>query len=482
MASPSSRSFGKTPTDQPTMTEPDRPNLSLGQPPGSLKARTGPIPGCWLSALVALQAAILVCLVVLLLRPTAPATSARAPQAAAGPDDLRAAALEMEERGLDLQAARAWQRYLEATPDASDRAEVFYKIGGLFFEAEEYAEAAAALVRSEMAAEGNEDLKRKIGPKLIQCLRRMGRYGEVGRELSRQVEAGGRQTGKGKVLATLAGEELTEADLDRMIERRVDRILAVQGVPGSEAARQAVLRQFNSPQARRQILQELLQAELFCRRARELDLDRQEDFLQARRQLEEDLLASRFLARELQKIRPTEVDLQSYYKANADRYQEPESAEVRLIDLADEEDPAALSAKIESADDFRKLARERGSPEAPGEEAPPPRVVVRGRFDPLLGDVEPLFALSPGEWTKEPHASGDRAYLVLVEKKTPARTPQLEEVRPRVEADYARIKQQELTEELFRDLLTRYQVRILAPDAKDEENESEKPAEEKEAS
>ena len=458
------------------MTEQDRPNLSLGQPPGTLKARTGPIPGRWLWAFVALQAVILLCLGVLLVRPIAPATSARASQAAADPDDLRATALELEERGLDAQAARAWQSYLEADPDASDQAEVFYRIGGLYLQADESDEAAAALVRAKMGAEGDEDLKRKIGPKLVECLRRLGRYGEVGRELSRQVEAGGEERGKGKVLATLAGEELTEADLDRMIERRVDRVLAMQGNPQDEAARQAILRQFASPQARRQILQELLQTELFCRRARELELDREDDFLQARRQLEQDLLASRFLAGELERIRPTEVDLQSYYKANADRYQESESAEVRTIALDGEEDAAGLWAEIKSADDFRTLAAQRGSTEAPGSEAPPPRVVVRGRFDPLLGDVEPLFALGEGGWTKEPQVNRDQRFLVLVEKKTPARTPPFEEVRPRVEADYARIKQQELTEELFGDLLTRYEVRILAPHAEDEDKESAKPA------
>jgi peptidyl-prolyl cis-trans isomerase C len=457
------------------MTEPDRPNLTLGQPPGSLKARTGPIPRRWLWAFVALQTVMLLCLIGLLMRPTAPAASARASQAAADSADLRATALELEERGLDAQAARAWQSCLEADPDASDRAEIFYRIGGLYLEADEFVEAAAALVRSEMAAAGDDDLQRKIGPKLIECLRRLGRFGEVGRELSRQVEAGGEETGEGTVLATLAGEELTEADLDRMIERRVDRILAMQGVPGDEAARQAVLRQFNSPQARRQILQELLQTELFCRRARDLKLDREEDFLQARRQLEQDLLASRFLAGQLEKIRPTDVDLQSYYKANPDRYQEPESAEVRTMALDGEEDAAALLAKVSSADDFRKLAAKRGSTVAAPGESPPPRVVVRGRFDPLLGDVEPVFALGEGEWANEEHVNGGQKYLVLVEKKTPARIPPFAEVRPRVEADYARIKQQELTEELFRDLLTRYEVRIVPPD--DQDKEPAKPAE-----
>jgi len=402
------------------------------------------------------------------MRPAAPGRSPSQAPTSADPDDLKTTAIELEERSLEAQAARAWRAYLEAEPETSERAEILYRIGTLYMAAEQFDEAAAALVQSELAAGSEPGLKSKIGPKLVECLRRLGRYGEVGRELSRQVEAGADQVAKGNVLATLAGEPLTEADVDRMIERQVDRLLAVQGTPQDEAARQAVLRQFSNAQARRQMLQELLQTELFCRRARELKLDQEDEFLQARQHLEQSLLASRFLARQLEKIRPTDVDLQSYYKANQDRYREPESAEVRLIELGAEEDVAALLETIKSADDFRKLASERRSPDAPDGEAPPPRAIQRGRVDPLLGDVEKLFELSEGQWTTEPHVNGDQKHLVLVEKKTPARVPPLSEVRRRVEADYSQIKRQELTEQLFRDLLTRYDVRIMPPGGDDE--------------
>ncbi len=458
------------------MTGPDQPKLTLGQPPGQLKNKRSPVPKGWLWLLLLLQAVVIGCLIVLLTRPGGRAASAPGRPASAGAEQLRTAALELEERSLDAQAARAWQDYLDADPQTADRAEVLYRIGRLYMQADEFGEAAAALVRSELAAEGDRELAAKIGPRLVECLRRLGRYGEVGRELSRRVEAGADDTGKGNVLASLAGEELTDADLDRMIEARVDQMLAMQGA-ADEAARQAVLRQFSSPEARRQILQELLQTELFCRRARELKLDQEETFLQARQQMEQDLLASRFLSRQLERIRPTDVDLESYYTANRDRYKEPEAAEVRLITLGPEEDPAGLLAAITSADDFRKLAAERPSPGTSAGQSPPPRRLVRGRYDPLLGDVEAIFELSEGQWTKEPQKAGDQKHLALVEKKTPARTPPLAEVKGRVRADYMTVKQQELTEQLFRDLLTRYDVRIMPPG--DEEQESTDEDEEK---
>ena len=35
-----------------------------------------------------------------------------------------------------------------------------------------------------------DSLRAKVGAKIVECLRRLGNYGEVGRELSRQVEVG----------------------------------------------------------------------------------------------------------------------------------------------------------------------------------------------------------------------------------------------------------------------------------------------------
>jgi len=465
------------------MTDPDRPTLSLGQPPGNLKNRTGPIPRLWLWVFLTLHVVLLGCLVMLVLRPVAQGGSAPAASGPADIEQLRESARQLEERSLYAQAARAWEVYLQSDPATPERAEILYRVGSLYIDAEQFDEAAAALVRSEVAAEDDTELEAKIGPKLVDCQRRLGRYGEVGRELSRQVEAGADAADRPKVLATLAGEELTEADLDRMIQRQVDRVLALQGGPGDVSARQAILRQFSSPEARQRMLQELLQTELFCRRARELKLDREEEFLDGRRHLEESLLAGRFMSSELEKIRPTEVDVQSYYKGNQERYQEPESIEVRSIELGEMEGTVPLLDKIKSPDGFRKLAAKRPSPGAPATAAEradaPPRTIDRGRLDPLLGDVEALFDLSEGEWTKDPHVHNDKEHLVLVEKKNPVRIPPLAEVRERVEADYVRVKQQELAEQLFRDLLARYDVRIMPPaegsDEPTEPNQEEAP-------
>ena len=83
---------------------------------------------------------------------------------------------------------------------------MLYRVGGLLMDAEDFSGAVTALVEAEQLVSDDDELKSKLGPKIVECLRRLGRYGEVGRELSRQVEVGSGDTAQGNVLATLAGE------------------------------------------------------------------------------------------------------------------------------------------------------------------------------------------------------------------------------------------------------------------------------------
>jgi tetratricopeptide (TPR) repeat protein len=452
------------------MTDHDRPNLALGQPPGELKHRLRPLPPARGPSATATRAAALAALIAIWLRPAGPAASSSPAATAQGGEHLRQIALGLEERGLSAQAARAWQDVLAVAPDAPDRAEILYRAGRLCFDAGSYDEAAAVLVRAEMAAGDDRQLRTQIGRKLVDALRRGGRYGEVGRELSRQVELGGGSPGRGKVLATLAGEELTESDLDRMVERRVDDMLQMQGASDNAAARDALLKQLAEPAVRHEMLQELIQTELFARRARELKLDQQEDFLRARDAMAESLLAGRFLADRLAGIQPTLVDLESYYKANHEKYLQPAEIEAVLIGLVEGEDHSPLLDQIASAEDFRKLAAEHQAEAAP-------RRIVRGRPDPLLGTADELFELAEGEWTKTPLVHNGQRWLALVDRKTAERTPPLEEVLDRIRADYVARKQAERAQELLADLMSRYDVQIIPPGEKEPEPASNKNAE-----
>jgi len=438
----------------------NRPKLNLGDPPGRLRQAAGGVSRGWLCVLLLVQLATLGVLVaVVSQRGPRAAVSGGEPAAASGADQ-RTLALELENRSLYGPAAEAWEDYLRGTPQAADRAEVWFRVGRLFMQADQFERAAAALLRCEQAAEDSPELRRKVGPEMVTCLRRLGLYGEVGRELSRRVEAGAENVKQGQVLATLAGEPLTEADLDRLIERRVDQMLAMQGAAGNEAVRQQLLGQFARPEMRQQLFQELLQTELFTRRARELGLDKDPEYVAARQALEDNLLAARFQMRELAKIQPTDVDLEALYKANETEYRAPEQLTAWIEELKPDDKAAEILAGVKSADDFRQWLKKHRGETPPGGAEPTPEALVRGIPDPRLGSTDALFNLEPGQWTKEPVVHEQRQFLVLVEAKSPARTPPLDEIRDRVRADYVARKREELSRRLADELMQRYQVKL----------------------
>jgi len=315
------------------------PRLELGSPPGRLKRAEKPQGRGLLVLVVILQLALL--LLVLFGTPF----RGPSPADAADPDRLRAVALDLEDRGLLVESAIQWEAYLEAAPGAPDRAQVFYRAGTLLLKARAFEKAAAAFIRAERSPGCDTELKAKIGPRMVECLRGAGLHGEVGRELARRTSAGDEDEGRGRILATFAGESFTEADLDRLIAFRVDRILGLQGVAGSGARRAELLAQMSEPKVREQVFMEILRMELLSRRARELKLDQSDGFQKALALAEQELLAAMLYEEELGAIKAAPVDVEAFFNANRDDYRDEETGEIPAFEEAAERAAADYTAR-----------------------------------------------------------------------------------------------------------------------------------------
>lgn len=299
----------------------DQPQLDLGKPVGKLARASRPPGRGLLLVVVVLQIALLV---FLLVKPAAIATKGVAPDG----ETLRAVALDLEDRGLYKEAADQWGDYVGAIPTGQEEARVLYHMGDLFFKARLFEKAATAWIRAERSSGCDDALKEKIGPRMVDCLRQIGLVGEVSRELARRTAAVGGASGSAPVLATFAGESLTDADLDRLIGFRVDRMLALQGAAGDASMRQALLGQMSDPKVRQQIFNEIMRTELLSRRARELDLGDGGEFKNALALAEQELLAAMLLEQELGKVSSTPVDVEAYFNAHEEDYKDGSSGEI----------------------------------------------------------------------------------------------------------------------------------------------------------
>ncbi|MEQ8768716.1 MAG: peptidylprolyl isomerase [Planctomycetota bacterium] len=436
------------------MTE-TSPKLEIGPAPESLRkerAKRSPASLLWV---ILLQLAVLALLIALWLRPADTPVSESA-------QEWRRTAQALEDRRLNKEAAAAWRQYQALAPGDDGRAAIWYRIGELHRKAEEWGLAASAFLQAEVGLPESSELRPKIGQAMVECLRRAGRTGEVGRELTRRV--GGPEDQGEAVVARIGGEPLTEADLDRLIEEDFDRRYGLGGQVPTREEREAWLRRFEDPEARGAFLREWLQTELFARRALELDLDRDEAFERWQSHLEKQLLAGRFVDRELRAAQPTRPDLEAFYQQRLDRYGEPETLEVTLFELRSGEAAEEVLVSIDSADAFRIAARERAKT-LEREEGWGRTSVVRDAVHPLLGRTgQRLFELTPGDWATEPLEDGGRRYLALIEDHRPAGPLPFERVEAQVRSDFAQEKIAERIEQLGQELMARYDAKIIRED------------------
>lgn len=263
----------------------------------------------------------------------------------------------------------------------------------------------------------------------------------------------------GPVLVEYEGGVIRESQLNRLIEMRIEEMLARQGATGDGQLRQVIEKQLELPDMRQSLLEELVRTTIFAREARRLGLHRVPEYRQALWAGSNRLLAERLQLRAWEEIPVREQDLEAYFNARRDTYREPATLEVAVIRMQDETDAKQAVKSIQSPDDFRKLLAKRK--ESDGNSAVGHFLLTDSEAHAYLGDTADLFALKKGEWTRQPFraVNGD-ALLVLVERKAEARVPEFQELIARVKREYLYDKRTDANQQLDKKLRKRYKVRI----------------------
>ncbi|MFH1615411.1 MAG: hypothetical protein ABIG61_10075 [Planctomycetota bacterium] len=140
-----------------------------------------------------------------------------------------------------------------------------------------------------------------------------------------------------KIVAEIGEEKITEADLDALLERTIDNQLApMKAFMTTEQLneqKKKILDQYKNPSAKQDFLQSWLTQEVLYRQALEEKLSEQLEAKTIIEDLVRSALSRHLINNELAgKINITEIDLQTYYNANKDKYIEP----------ANEDDPNSI--------------------------------------------------------------------------------------------------------------------------------------------
>lgn len=211
------------------------------------------------------------------------------------------------------------------------------------------------------------------------------------------------------------------------------------------------------------LIEDYLREEVLYREGVALGLDRDDTII--RRRLRQKL---EFVSEDAASAsEPTERELTEFLAENADRYR----FESRLTFTQVFLDPSKRGDQLE-ADAARLLhdLRLRGKkldPASLGDS-----LMLDPRYEQATeGDIARLFGAEfeaalreqpAGEWVG-PLKSGYGAHLLLIEARTPGKVATLAEVRDAVARDWSARRRQQLLDEQYQQLRSRYQVRIEGP-------------------
>ncbi len=243
-----------------------------------------------------------------------------------------------------------------------------------------------------------------------------------------------------KVLATVNGKEITD--------RHVDSLLNSLG-PQRGA-------QFNSPEGRKQLLNEIISQELFYLDAIEKGMDQEEGFKQELEHTKENLLKQYAIRTTLNKATVSENEVLDYYEQNKERFVNPESVKASHI-LVDTEDVAKeIAEKIKAGLEFEAAAQEHSkcpSKEKGGDLG----FFTKGRMVPEF--EEAAFKMEKDELS-DPVKTQFGYHLIKVTDKKPESTMSLEEVKDQLTHQMLTMKQNEIYTNKSQELKEKYEVKI----------------------
>jgi peptidyl-prolyl cis-trans isomerase C len=214
-----------------------------------------------------------------------------------------------------------------------------------------------------------------------------------------------------KVVATVNGEAITEADIALAGED-----LATQ-YPNLPAERQKEV-----------ALDFLIEVKVAAQKAKAEKLDESDDFKRKLAYARERILMVRVLTREGEKASNAEA-VKKYYDEQVAQLKPVEEARARHILVEQEEEAKKVQARLKAGEDFAKIAQEASKDPGSGQNGGDLGFFTKDRMVPEF--AEAAFALKPGE-ISAPVKSQFGWHVIKLEEKRNRPVPTLDQVKDRL--------------------------------------------------
>jgi len=228
-----------------------------------------------------------------------------------------------------------------------------------------------------------------------------------------------------KILATIDGANITEAELDAFIANlpREQQMYA------------------QNPQFRQQCLDEIINIHLFAKMGKEEKLDETQQFKSFMESAKKDILAQLAMRQVLDAAEVSKEECEAYYEANKTNYKSPEKVNAKHILVKDEEECKAIMQLITSGEkEFEAMAREHSTC---GSAAKGGSLGEFGRGQMVKEFEDAAFNAEIGDIVG-PVKTQFGYHIIKVEDKTPERIAGFEQVESRIKRVLVTKKQNEI--------------------------------------
>lgn len=145
-----------------------------------------------------------------------------------------------------------------------------------------------------------------------------------------------------EILATIAGENITAADLNAFIQTmpREQQMYA------------------SNPQFRQQVLEQVINNHLFAKYAEEMKLDETEEFKTILNNARKDILASLAIGETVKEAVVTEEELKGFYEVNKQRFEKGETVSAKHILVKEEVKCQEILEEVQRGKAFEEAAQQ----------------------------------------------------------------------------------------------------------------------------
>ena len=247
-----------------------------------------------------------------------------------------------------------------------------------------------------------------------------------------------------------------------LADERSDRIVVTEAKIGNLAELfERTWRRPPTPAELDGLIEDHLKEEIFYREALALGLDRDDTVI--RRQLR---LKMQFISEDVTQLaEPAEAELRTFLAGHAERFRAPWQVSFAQVYLSP--DRRGQDAWTDAERMLRALNTGRSDPAEAGD----PFLLEQDYRGLAAQDVERLFGqafaarvaeLPVGRWAG-PVESGYGLHLVFVHERTPARLPDLDEIRDAVTREWRAARREEANRAFYEALRARYEVTVERP-------------------